>query len=159
MPRTSNDRVSSSLEVSDADSAASRIDGEFETDSISALFGSLGRGGQWLVPDYLTVSAYFGEVKLDLREASLPASGIVEIDATAVFGSIKLIVPAGTEVEMEGAWAAFGEIGHKKGWFRLRSFLRRFVTGEEEEPHPDHEPFLLRVTGRAIFGEVIASTG
>ena len=54
MSEASDDRVSSSLEVSDADSALSRVDGEFETDSVSALFGSLGRSGGWLVPDYLT---------------------------------------------------------------------------------------------------------
>ncbi len=159
MPEPSDDRVSSSLEVSDADSALSTRDEEFETDSVSALFGSLGRSGEWLVPDYLTVRAHFGEVKLDFREASLPSSGIVEIEATAIFGSIKLIVPVGTQVEMESVWSAFGEIGHKKGWFRVRSFLRRFVTGGEEEPEPEHEPFVLRVTGRAIFGEVVASTG
>ena len=160
MPETSDDRVSSTLEVSHEDSALSRLDGEFESDSVSALFGSLGRSGEWLVPDYLTARAHFGEVKLDFREASLPSSGIVEVEATAVFGSIKLIVPVGTQVEMESVWSAFGEIGHKRGWFRLRSFLRRFVTGEEEEePEPEHEPFVLRVTGRAIFGEVVASTG
>ena len=159
MSEASDDRVSSSLEVSDADSALSRVDVEFETDSVSALFGSLGRSGGWLVPDYLTARAHFGEVKLDFREAILPSSGIVEIEATAIFGSIKLVVPVGTEVEMDSVWSAFGEIGHKKGWFRVRSFLRRFVTGEEEEPEPDHEPFVLRVTGRAIFGEVVATTG
>ncbi len=137
----------------------SRVDEEFETDTVTALFGSLNRSSGWLVPDYLTASAYFGEVKLDFREASLPASGIVEIDATAVFGAIKLIVPPGTQVEMEGVWSAFGEIGHKNRWFRVRSFLRRFVTGEDDEAPPDHEPFLLRVTGKAIFGEVVASTG
>ena len=159
MSEASDDRVSSSLEVSDADSALSRVDEEFETDSVSALFGSLGRSGGWLVPDYLTARAHFGEVKLDFREAILPSSGVVEIEATAIFGSIKLVVPVGTEVEMDSVWSAFGEIGHKKGWFRVRSFLRRFVTGEEEEPEPDHEPFVLRVTGRAIFGEVVATTG
>ena len=88
MSEASDDRVSSSLEVSDADSALSRVDEEFETDSVSALFGSLGRSGGWLVPDYLTARAHFGEVKLDFREAILPSSGIVEIEATAIFGEV-----------------------------------------------------------------------
>jgi hypothetical protein len=45
---------------------ASKLVASYVTyDSVSALFGSLERSGEWQVPDRLRVRARFGEVKLD----------------------------------------------------------------------------------------------
>lgn len=130
---------------------------DFVSDSIAAFFGSHKRTSTWIVPDHLDVSASFGEVTLDFRKADLPASGIVQVDARAIFATVHLVVPAGTEVEIEGHWTIFGQIGHKTGRLGLRRFLRRFVTGDVDgllEPGPEGEPFLLQVSGSAVFGEI-----
>jgi predicted membrane protein len=47
------------------------------------------------------VTAFFGDVVLDLREAILQSQRVT-IYATAIAGQIKLIVPAGIAVEMAG---------------------------------------------------------
>lgn len=134
------------------------VDGyEFVSESIKALFGSTHRTSGWSVPDHLDISATFGDVTVDFRRAELPPDGIVQIDARALFGHVILVVPEGAEVEIEGQWTLFGEIGHSTGWLGLRRFLRRFVTGDvrgDEARALDAEPFLLRVSGSAVFGEI-----
>lgn len=73
----------------------------FETKPVLAVFGSEEIAGRWVVPDRVVVTALFGEVKLDLREALLQRR-TVRVQATAVCGSVKLLVPEGVEVRMSG---------------------------------------------------------
>ena len=153
--RTTRDDLTSDLdldlEVSDGDD-----DEEFRVESISATFGSSTRSGFWPVPSQLRAKALFGEVKIDFRGADLPDCGIVDVHATAVFGAVKLIVPTGSEVHLDGR-AAFGEFSHKNGWPRVRAFFRNLLTGEDEPPDPEPDPELspiFHVTGSATFGEV-----
>lgn len=153
------------LEVTEEERLPSRRDDveELTSDSVTSVFGSCARTGDWPVPDRLRAAAFFGDVKLDFREATLPLRGIVEVDATAIFGDLKLIVPAGTDVDMAGGHAVFGEFREASAWLRTRSFFRRWVMGiepdtEEPEPEPeDEEPLLLRVRGFALFGSVLVS--
>jgi hypothetical protein len=129
---------------------ASKLVASYVTyDSVSALFGSLERSGEWQVPDRLRVRARFGEVKLDFRRAELPADGVVEIDCDALCGQIALTVPEGSEVEMEGVRAILGELKH-------RSLHSRARMGEEMRPAetPEGEPFLFVLSGRAILGAI-----
>jgi hypothetical protein len=69
--------------------------------AVTALFARERRQGRWVVPDTFPVTAFFGDVVLDLREAILQ-SHRVTIYATAIAGQIKLVVPAGIAVEMAG---------------------------------------------------------
>ncbi len=135
-------------------------DEEIRAESISATFGSSTRSGFWPPADHLRAKAVFGEVKLDFREATLPQSGVVEVHATAVFGSVRLIVPPGSVINLTGS-TAFGEFGHRPPWQRLRAFFRRLFTGEDEPPDPEPDPELspiFNVSGSAVFGDVSVST-
>lgn len=69
--------------------------------SVTAIFARERREGRWVVPESFPVTAFFGNVVLDLREAML-ASRRVTIYATAVAGQVRLIVPDGVAVEMVG---------------------------------------------------------
>jgi hypothetical protein len=69
--------------------------------SVAAAFARERRDGRWVVPENFPVTAFFGNVVLDLREAVLQKRRII-IHATAVAGQIRLIVPAGVAVEMVG---------------------------------------------------------
>jgi hypothetical protein len=69
--------------------------------SVTALFARERRQGRWVVPEAFPVTAFFGDVVLDLREAILQSQRVT-IYATAIAGQIKLIVPAGISVEMAG---------------------------------------------------------
>jgi hypothetical protein len=69
--------------------------------SVTAMFARERRQGRWVVPSALPVTAFFGDVVLDLREAILQSQRTT-IYATAIAGQVKLIVPAGLAVEMAG---------------------------------------------------------
>jgi hypothetical protein len=69
--------------------------------SVTALFARERRQGRWVVPDSFPVTAFFGDVVLDLRDAIFQ-SHRVTIHVTAVAGQVRLIVPEGIAVEMPG---------------------------------------------------------
>lgn len=64
---------------------------------VSAIFKQEQRGGRWVVPAELTVTAMFGTTKLDLREAILQNRRVI-INATLVFGGLEIHVPEDLEV-------------------------------------------------------------
>lgn len=64
---------------------------------VSAFFRKEQRGGRWVVPAELAVTAMFGTTKLDLRDAILQNHRIV-IHATLVFGGLEIHVPEDLEV-------------------------------------------------------------
>ncbi|WP_233510193.1 DUF1707 SHOCT-like domain-containing protein [Actinomadura craniellae] len=66
-----------------------------------ATFGSLRRGGRWVVPVRLPLLALFGTVELDLREAILQRRHVV-IDARVLCGRVRLLVPEGVRVDVSG---------------------------------------------------------
>jgi hypothetical protein len=78
-----------------------RLDGR---KPVAAIFGRERRDGRWVVPERLTVTAVFGEVVLDLREAVLQSRRITVL-ATVLGGTVQLIVPDGVAVEMSGSAA------------------------------------------------------
>lgn len=68
---------------------------------VTALFSTAGRRGRWVVPGTMTCVAAFGEVVLDLQQAILQERHVV-LTVYAVFGRVRLIVPSGVEVVMNG---------------------------------------------------------
>lgn len=67
-----------------------------------SVFSSLSRSGRWTVPQQPRVVAVFGDAKVDLREADWP-SDVLELRAGALFSSVTVFVPRGTEVQFDGA--------------------------------------------------------
>jgi hypothetical protein len=127
-----------------------------QRETLTALFSSTARHGEWLPPEELRVVAAFGSAKLDLTQALL-APGVTEFEVYALFGSVELLVPADLEVEL-GASALFGSVERRDSHGGVSGFLRdqiRRVTGTNPEPlAPDDDPPLLRITGHAIFGNI-----
>lgn len=73
----------------------------YSSRAVTAMFARERRDGRWVVPETLPVTAFFGNVLLDLRGAIFQSQRTV-ILATAIGGQIRLIAPAGLAVEMVG---------------------------------------------------------
>jgi hypothetical protein len=96
-------RTLGELAVLTADLAGSaaqpiRLDGRRP---VAGIFSRERRDGRWVVPERLAVSAVFGEVVLDLREAILQSQRVTVL-ATLMGGTLQLIVPEGVAVETTG---------------------------------------------------------
>lgn len=72
-----------------------------------AIMGEVRRQGMWTVPMRVKASAWMGAIRLDLREAQIPEGG-VDIDATAVMGEVRIILPPGLHADVDGL-AIMGE--------------------------------------------------
>jgi len=68
---------------------------------VAGIFRRERRDGRWVVPERLAVTAIFGEVVLDLREALLQSQRVTVL-ATMMGGTLQLIVPDGIAVEVTG---------------------------------------------------------
>jgi Domain of unknown function (DUF1707)/Cell wall-active antibiotics response 4TMS YvqF len=103
-----------------------------------ALFGTVRRGGRWVVPVSLPVSALFGTVEIDLREALLQRRHVV-VRAAMLAGRLRLVVPEGVRVEFTG----------------------RSVLGAQDlrvrAPYADDAP-VVEVSGLVALGSVSART-
>lgn len=75
----------------------------------AAVLGDTRRRGKWRVDSEIGVVAVMGDVTLDLREAEV-RSNVVDILVTVVLGDVKIIVPDGVDVDLEG----FAVMGDKK---------------------------------------------
>lgn len=104
---------------------------------IPALFSAVERVGAWRVPARMQVRATFGAVTLDLRQAVLPAgTREIEVEVKVFCGSLDLIVPPG--------WAIDNRCGAVLG----------SIEQEECGAAPAGERWLLRLTGRVLFGSL-----
>lgn len=79
----------------------------------SSVFGDLVRGGVWRLPQRSRWKTVFGDVRLDLREAHVPA-GAIEIDASSLFGDVELLVPEGVLVDVSSR-AVLGDVVQDAG--------------------------------------------
>lgn len=104
-----------------------------------AVMSEVRRQGHWTVPSRLRVSAWMGTVRLDLSEAQIPAGG-VDIDATAVMGEVRIILPPGLHADADG-FAIMGEFGDRSAG----------TAGSLEAP-------AVRVRGEAFMGTVRVET-
>jgi Domain of unknown function (DUF1707)/Cell wall-active antibiotics response 4TMS YvqF len=100
----------------------------------TSVFGDLSRSGPWRLPQRIRWRTVFGDVKLDLREAQVPA-GTIEIDASTVFGDVELLVPEGVLVEVRSR-AFLGDVKQRAG-----------------SSAPAGAPRVV-LTGRTVFGDV-----
>lgn len=68
---------------------------------ISGIFAPASRGGRWVVPDTLLVTAVRSTVEVDFRQALLQNSR-VRVNVNTVMGSVYLYVPDGIRVDVSG---------------------------------------------------------
>jgi hypothetical protein len=71
-------------------------------EKITCVFSENKRHGRWRMPGSVKVVTVFGATELDLREVQTDAD-IVEIRGRCLFGSVKVIVPEGVEVDVVGS--------------------------------------------------------
>jgi len=99
------------------------------------IMSSAGRKGRWVLQPTSQALAVMGECVLDLREAEV-ASSYSHIHAVAVMGSVRVIVPEGIDVDVDG----IAIMGMKT----LRVSSARPLPGSP----------VIRVTAVAVMGEV-----
>ena len=63
--------------------------------------GDSKRRGTWRIDQELGAVAVMGDVLLDLREAEV-RTNVVDIMAVSVMGDVKIIVPDGVNVDLDG---------------------------------------------------------
>jgi len=63
--------------------------------------GSVKRSGHWRIDRDMEIGAVIGSVKLDLRQAEI-ASSVVDMHVRAVLGSVKIWIPRGISVTVDG---------------------------------------------------------
>lgn len=107
---------------------------------VAALFASIKKQGDWEPAPVTNVSATFGEVVLDLREARIPA-GLTTVHVSATFGSIEIILPPGLHVQCDGS-ATMGE---------FKEYVSMSAAPGDDAP-------MIRITGDALFAEVTVAT-
>jgi hypothetical protein len=71
-----------------------------EVDRMVAVFGGVERHGRWRMRARSQITAVFGGVDLDLRDADFDAP-VLEINVSTCFGGVDLKVPAGVTVRTE----------------------------------------------------------
>ena len=104
---------------------------------IISVFADVTRTGSWRAEGSVTPMSLFGDVELDLRQATVP-SGEASILAIAPFGDIEVIVPDGVSVELSG-FSVFG---------RTKLDVREAASAASAP--------VVRVRAFTIFGSVLA---
>jgi class 3 adenylate cyclase len=106
-----------------------------------AIMCGTGARGRWRAPGRITAFAFWGHVKVDLRQAVIDEQ-VVEVTAWAIMGSVEVVVPDGIPVDLDGMVLMGGSSDHTQ-----RS---------KATPLP-HAP-LIRVHARGLWGGVTART-
>jgi hypothetical protein len=102
---------------------------------IVSVFGDITRTGSW--PPRRTTSpvAVFGDIDLDLRQATMPVGEVV-INAVAPFGNIDVLVPEGSQVDV-GGFTLFGS--------------KKVAVGQATT---NESAAVIRVRGFSLFGSL-----
>jgi class 3 adenylate cyclase len=106
-----------------------------------AIMGGTAARGRWRAPGRITAFAFWGHVKVDLRQAVIDER-VVEVTAWAIMGSVEVVVPDGIPVDLEGMVLMGGSSDN---------------TRRSEVPTLPHAP-LIRVHARGLWGGVTART-
>jgi hypothetical protein len=107
-----------------------------EHDRRFAILANLEHHSMAVAPRHLALSAVFGNVEIDLRDARFGA-GTTEIHVRAVFGHIAVTLPAGTRVEQQASGILGSIECPPSPWSRAR----------RDAP-------VVRLTGHALLGAV-----
>jgi hypothetical protein len=99
-----------------------------------AIMSESSRTGEWVVPPHYSATAFWGEVKLDLRDASFE-SAETTIACTAIMAAVRITVPPELTVRIDGV----GIMGE----------FQRDADGVGVPGSP-----VVRITGLALMGAV-----
>ena len=100
-----------------------------------SILGSTEREGRLRLPRHVTCLTAFGNVDLDLRQATLEGD-VITIVALGAFGAIDVYVPEGIEVDLHG----FALGGHKRAGGR--------------DPRPQPGAPLVRIFAVSLFAGI-----
>ncbi len=146
----------SSLAASPGASPAlqTRDDHLLTQESFRAILSSSQRAGRWEAADEIDVRAICGDVTLDFTRAELPPSGVIEIDAWAIGGHIRIIVPDGAEIVLDGT-PILGSIEQHLRKGGPREAIPERVTGEPDRAAaPAPQPPYFHIDCHAILGVI-----
>ena len=129
--KTELDELVRDLPATDAPAAISRKATRF----VFSVFGSSERDGRIRLHRRVRCVTVFGNVDLDLRQATLEGE-VVTIAALGMFGAIDVYVPEGVEVDLHG----FALFGHKR------------ANGNDPPPRPGTP--LIRVFAVSVFAGI-----
>jgi len=135
--RTLGDLAGLTIDLAAPEHQPLRLDGG---QPVAALFTGADRRGRWVVPGSMTCVAAFGDVVLDFSEAILQDRHVV-VTVYALFGRVRLIVPSGVEVVMNGT----DILGRQRGGTAKR------VPTSSEVP-------VIEVRGYVAASEILART-
>jgi len=107
---------------------------------ITGMFGTEQRNGRWVVPESVTVSAVFGEVVVDFREALLQSRHVI-LYATMIGGRIRLMVPDGVAVVMAS----------RTGFGRYRGATAKTLSADPAQP-------VIEVRAFSVAGDIQVHT-
>lgn len=107
---------------------------------VACYFAQSSRAGQWTVPQSLSLRILFGEMLIDLREAAI-LSDVLDVDLDCFAGTLRLIVPPGTQIENESEE------------FLATSTHKRMKVDPAVESFPP-PALLVRITGKVVLGEL-----
>ena len=102
---------------------------------IVSVFGDITRTGAWSPRRTMAPLALFGDIDLDLRQATMPPGQLV-INAVAPFGNIEVLVPNSAQVDV-GGLTLFGS-----------------TTVAVEEATASESAVVIRVRGFSLFGSL-----
>lgn len=102
---------------------------------IISVFGDITRTGSWPPRRRTSPFALFGDIDLDLRQATMPRGEVV-INAVAPFGNIDVLLPAGAQVDV-GGFTLFGS--------------KKIAVGDAKT---SESAALIRVRGFSLFGSL-----
>jgi len=108
--------------------------------TIVGVFGDTKRSGRWSLAKKTLALLLFGDVKFDLRSATVTASSST-ITIVSIFGDTRLRVPEGVSVEL-GGFDLFGD---------------REFDGGRQDPGPGAP--VIRVVAYSLFGDLTVRTG
>jgi hypothetical protein len=128
-------RTTAELESVSGDLPAPTESRRAPTRVVLSLFGSVEREGRVRIRDRVLCLMAFGNIDLDLRQATLEGD-VIEVVAVGLFGAIDVYVPEGVEVELHGV-ALFGH---------------REANGNDPPPRPGTP--LVRVHAYALFAGI-----
>ncbi|MCK2237626.1 MULTISPECIES: DUF1707 domain-containing protein [unclassified Crossiella] len=103
--------------------------------STKSIFDDVRRSGRFTLRSGTTISAIFGDAKVDLRQAVI-SEPVVELTVFSCFGDVVITLPKGINAEVNGS-VVFGS-------------ERVELSGEPALPGSP----LLRINARSIFGDV-----
>lgn len=130
--RTLGELSELTLDLTPAEQQPLRVDAR----PLTAMFGRVSRAGRWVVPVRFGVSALFGTVDVDLRDALLQRRHI-QLDAMMLGGRLHLLVPEGVHVVFTG---------------------RAVLTSRDLRTRPADDGPVIEIGGTVVLGSVTART-